>query len=239
MREGGHILTAGRFEPDLVIFDCDGVLVDSEPISIAVLLDTINGAGGAIDEETAYALFLGKSMATIVEILRIDFGLSITSEHLALMRAELFRRFRRELKAIRGVREALAGIGLRRCVASSGQPERIRLALGVTGLLELFEPHIYSATMVDRGKPAPDLFLHAAAEMRASPDRCLVIEDSVHGVEAARRAGMACVVVGALAADPALDTLLAATPGPGCLRTASLSAMTWTQLGELAAVAPV
>ena len=183
-------MTAGRFEPELVIFDCDGVLVDSEPISIAVLLDTINGAGGAIDEETAYALFLGKSMATIVEILRADFGLSITSEHLALMRAELFRRFRQELKAIRGVREALAGIGLRRCVASSGQPERIRLALGVTGLLELFEPHIYSATMVDRGKPAPDLFLHAAAEMRASPDRCLVIEDSPAGVTAAQAAGM-------------------------------------------------
>jgi HAD superfamily hydrolase (TIGR01509 family) len=176
--------------PELVIFDCDGVLVDSEPISIAVLVAIITGAGVAIDEKTAYERFLGKSMATVVEILRDDFGLVVTDGHLEEARAELYHRFRRDLKPIDGIAEALRTLPARYCVASSSQPERIRLSLQVTGLLELFEPHIYSATMVERGKPFPDLFLHAAGDMGAAPGRCVVVEDSPAGIMAAKDAGM-------------------------------------------------
>ena len=175
---------------DLVIFDCDGVLVDSEPISIAVLIDAVAAAGVPLDEQTAYELFLGKSMATIRQIIEADFGLAMTDGHLDEIRAEIFRRFKAELKPIAGVAAILPRLGVPYCVASSSQPERIRLSLQVTGLLDQFEPHIYSATMVSRGKPFPDLFLHAARSMGAEPARCLVIEDSPAGILAAERAGM-------------------------------------------------
>lgn len=178
--------------PELIIFDCDGVLVDSEPISIAVLNDVIAGAGVEIAEERAYELFLGRSMATISETLAADFGLAMTREHLDEMRRNLYERFRAELKPLGGVAEMLSALppSVRRCVASSSLPERIRLSLTVTGLIEAFEPHIFSASMVRNGKPAPDLFLHAANEMGVKPAHCLVIEDSPAGVEAARKAGM-------------------------------------------------
>ncbi len=176
--------------PDLIIFDCDGVLVDSEPISIAVLVAIITSAGVPISEKTAYENFLGKSMATVVEILRDDFGLVVTDDHLDEARAELYTRFRRDLKPIDGVAETLKALAAPYCVASSSQPERIRLSLAVTGLLELFEPHIYSATMVERGKPFPDLFLHAASDMGVAPGHCLVVEDSPAGIMAAKEAGM-------------------------------------------------
>jgi HAD superfamily hydrolase (TIGR01509 family) len=176
--------------PGLVIFDCDGVLVDSEPISIAVLLDVLAEAGHVMDEETAYDLFLGRSMATTIELLRKDFGFIVTQDHLEQARAALYHRFRDELQPIPGIRQALARIAMPRCIASSSQLERIRFSLGVTGLLPFFEPHIYSAAMVRRGKPAPDLFLHAAREMGVAPSECLVVEDSPAGVMAARDAGM-------------------------------------------------
>jgi len=176
--------------PALIIFDCDGVLVDSEPISIAVLLDVLAKAGHVMDEETAYRLFLGRSMATTIELLRNDFGFVVTSDHLDQARTALNERFQRELKPIPGIRKALDQIALPRCIASSSKPERIRLSLSITGLLDQFEPHIYSASMVERGKPAPDLFLHAARHMGARPEDCLVIEDSPAGVEAAKAAGM-------------------------------------------------
>ncbi|SON58110.1 6-phosphogluconate phosphatase [Hartmannibacter diazotrophicus] len=175
----------------LVIFDCDGVLVDSEPIAIDVLCETLREAGLPIDAEFAYARCLGRSMASTVDILASEFGFHVDSEHLRKIRSRLYERFRAELKPVPGIVEALAVLPGRRCVASSSQPERIRLSLAVTGLLESFEPHIYSATEVKTGKPAPDLFLHAARAMGCSPDRCIVVEDSPAGIEAARRAGMA------------------------------------------------
>jgi len=197
---------------ELVIFDCDGVLVDSEPISIGVLLDTIAAAGGSIEESLAYDRFLGRSMATICALLRDDFGLVVTDAHLAEMRSALHARFRAELKPISGIREAIAAIPLRRCVASSSKPERIRLSLQVTGLLEFFEPDIYSSTMVERGKPAPDLFLHAAAAMGVDPAACVVVEDSPAGVEAARKAGMRVLAFsgGSHAAGPSIRAAIAA-----------------------------
>lgn len=177
--------------PELVIFDCDGVLVDSEPISIGVLREILGEAGLTMDEATAYRCFLGRSMKTIVEMLHRDFGTVMSDAHLAAIRSRLYQRLEAELTAIPGVAAALPALGgVRRCVASSSQPERIRLSLRVAGLLEMLEPHIYSATMVERGKPAPDLFLHAARQMRVHAGRCVVIEDSPPGISAAKRAGM-------------------------------------------------
>ena len=174
----------------LVIFDCDGVLVDSEPISIAVLRGVLARDGVSISEAEAYERFLGKSMATIAQAIETDFGLAVTSEHLDEIRADLFHRFEAELQPVPGIRQTLSQLSIRRCVASSSQPDRIRFSLRLTGLLELLEPHIYSATMVKRGKPFPDLFLHAASDMGVEPANCVVIEDSPPGVMAARSAGM-------------------------------------------------
>ncbi|MCV3206446.1 HAD family hydrolase [Mesorhizobium sp. YC-39] len=199
--------------PELVIFDCDGVLVDSEALSVAALLGMIALAGGTIGEDAAYEHFLGKSMKSVREILSRDFGLDITDGHLSAMRVELMRKFREELKPIPGVNEVLPRLGVPYCVASSGTLDRIRYALDVTGLLELMEPHLFSAAMVARGKPAPDLFLHAAASMRAHPRNCLVIEDSPAGIAAARSAGMRVFAFtgGSHAGNPALKARLASS----------------------------
>lgn len=175
----------------LILFDCDGVLVDSEPLAIAVLMEVVREAGVSLDEETAYRRFLGCSIRTTSAILLRDFGLRFDAAHVRAMRARLFERFRRDLLPVPGVAEMLERLGRPRCVASSSQLRRIRLALEVTGLRAAFEPHIFSASMVRHGKPAPDLFLHAAAVMGFPAERCVVIEDSPAGIEAARRAGMA------------------------------------------------
>jgi HAD superfamily hydrolase (TIGR01509 family) len=175
---------------DLVIFDCDGVLVDSEPLSIDVLTSYFVELGVPMATDLAYSRFLGRSMATIVTIMHDDFGLLVTDRHLEVLRERLNARFRRDLKPIPHVAEALSGIAQPRCVASSSKPERIRLSLSLTGLLERLEPHIYSATMVKNGKPAPDLFLHAANDMGVDPGGCVVVEDSPAGIQAAKSAGM-------------------------------------------------
>jgi HAD superfamily hydrolase (TIGR01509 family) len=199
--------------PELVIFDCDGVLVDSERLSVSALLGMIALAGGKISEDAAYEHFLGKSMKSVLEILGRDFGLDIDDQHLTEMRVELMRKFRDELKPMPGIEQVLPRLGLPCCVASSGTLDRIRHALEVTGLLGLLEPHLFSAGMVARGKPAPDLFLHAAAKMGATPQKCLVVEDSPAGVEAARAAGMRVLAFtgGSHAGNPALKARLASS----------------------------
>jgi len=176
--------------PDLLIFDCDGVLVDSEAISASVLSGMLSSSGALISEELVYSRFLGRSMANARHILLTEFGVTISEDMTQAMRAEMFRRFPIELKPIAGAADALALLKNPRCVASSSMPDRLRLTLGLTGLLKFFDPHIFSAAMVVNGKPAPDLFLHAAREMGAAPQSCIVIEDSPAGVEAAQAAGM-------------------------------------------------
>jgi len=196
--------------PKLVILDCDGVLVDSETISVAVLTELLGKAGAKIAKSDGYRLFLGRSMAAVEKLLRSDYGLALSQAELDGIRTETFRRFRAELKPMPGVAEALSRLKARRCVASSSSPERIRLSLSLTGLLEMLEPHIYSASMVARGKPAPDLFLHAAEEMGVRAEDCVVVEDSPAGIDAARRAGMrAFAFTGGAHAEPAgLETAL-------------------------------
>ena len=190
--------------PSLVIFDCDGVLVDSEPLSLEVMLDVLAEAGCTLDTATGYQEFLGKSLGSVVDWLKRERGVEMTPEMLARMRQRLLARFETELQPTRGVAEAIAALDVPVCVASSSQPDRIRLSLRVTGLLPFFDPHIFSATMVKNGKPAPDLFLHAAREMGVAPEECLVIEDSPAGLRAARAAGMRAVgYIGGAHAGPA------------------------------------
>lgn len=179
--------------PQLIIFDCDGVLVDSEPIAMRVLLETIAQAGVFLGESEAYKQFLGKSLVTISGILVERFGVGPDCLGADGMRLRLFAAFRAALKPMPGIKAALAALSMPRCVASSSQIERVRLSLDLTGLRGAFEPHLFSATMVARGKPAPDLFLHAAEAMGVPPAGCTVIEDSPAGIEAARAAGMRAI----------------------------------------------
>jgi HAD superfamily hydrolase (TIGR01509 family) len=181
----------------LVIFDCDGVLVDSEPIAMRVLLETLSRSGLPLSPEMARPRFLGKSLAAISGAVLQEFGIELTSSALDAMRVELYEAFRLELKAVDGVEAALQALRIPFCVASSSELERIRLSLKITGLLRYFEPFIFSASMVAAGKPAPDLFLYAAQTMQTAPEYCLVIEDSAAGVESALRAGMrVCAFLG-------------------------------------------
>ena len=179
--------------PALVIFDCDGVLVDSEPIALRLLLETLATAGLTLDPETAHARFLGRSLASTRAIIARDFGLALPDPALAEMRRRLYAAFRSELQPIPGIAATLDALPCPYCVASSSQPERIALALTVTGLWPRFDGRAFSATMVDRGKPAPDLFLYAAGTLGYAPAACTVVEDSPAGIIAAKAAGMRVV----------------------------------------------
>ena len=179
--------------PGLVIFDCDGVLVDSEPIAFGLLLDTLSEAGISLDRDDAHARFLGRSLASTREIIARDFGVSLTDDALAGMRRRLYAAFRAGLMPMTGIAGTLDRLPCPYCVASSSQPERIELSLSVTGLWPRFAGRAFSATMVERGKPAPDLFLHAARSLGHPPATCLVVEDSPAGIEAAKAAGMRVV----------------------------------------------
>ncbi|MGF9563191.1 HAD family hydrolase [Neorhizobium sp. JUb45] len=174
----------------LVIFDCDGVLVDSEPVSVRVLVAALNRHGIDMAEEEAYGRFLGRSLATMTQVMDEEYGFHTGPDFLESLRVDLYERFHTELQAIKGIANTIDRLGCAHCVASSSQPERIRLSLSLTGLLDKFEPNIFSASMVENGKPAPDLFLFAAEKMGYDPANCIVVEDSPAGIEAAQRAGM-------------------------------------------------
>lgn len=195
----------------LVIFDCDGVLVDSEPIALRLLVETLAEAGLDLDVAAASDRFLGRSLASTRALLAADFGIELTDAALEAMRVKLYAAFRAELAPIPRVAETLPRLGTPFCVASSSQTERIRLSLAVTGLLPAFEGRIFSATEVANGKPAPDLFLHAAARMGADPAACLVVEDSPAGIAAGKAAGMRVVgfLGGGHAGDPSHRAALA------------------------------
>ncbi len=186
----GHDVTGSK-RPALVIFDCDGVLVDSEPLSLGTLTAALNRIGVAIDVDTVRSRFAGTSMTSIMEHIARDYpGVAVPEDFVAAVKLETLGVFDRELRAMAGVAAAVQALDIPACVASSSDPVRLRHSLTLTGLLPLFDGRLYSSAMVRHGKPAPDLFLHAAAEMGAEPRDCLVVEDSVPGVIAARAAGM-------------------------------------------------
>jgi HAD superfamily hydrolase (TIGR01509 family) len=176
--------------PEVVIFDCDGVLVDSEVIALGQTRAALGAAGLLLTHGQAIDRFLGLSIDSIVQSAESDLAGALPASFRADLSRDILARFAGELKGIAGVKEAVAGLPCRVCVASSSSPERIRLALSLAGYQTLFEPHVFSAAMATRGKPHPDLFLYAASRMSAEPSHCLVIEDSAAGVTAAVSAGM-------------------------------------------------
>ncbi|MBR0893426.1 HAD family hydrolase [Bradyrhizobium tropiciagri] len=176
-------------DTDLVIFDCDGVLVDSEELSCRCLAEAMVRAGIAMTTERALELFLGRSTAALLDYCR-GVGQPLPANFVPDLAAQVRETFRSQLKPIAGIAAVLAQLRLPYCVASSSDLARVKFSLELTGLAASFGPRLYTAQMVRHGKPAPDLFLHAAGAMGAEPRRTLVIEDSVSGVTAAKAAGM-------------------------------------------------
>lgn len=175
---------------DLVIFDCDGVLVDSEIISARMLIAELEKYGVEVDRAYVARHFLGRSYPVVLAQIRSDFGITLPEGFEADYRARLLAAFETALKPIPGVAETIAALRVPYCLATSSSPARLERTLQIAGLEETFRGRTTTASEVARGKPAPDLFLHAAAKSGAEPARCLVIEDSLAGIRAARAAGM-------------------------------------------------
>ena len=175
---------------DLIIFDCDGVLVDSEVISCRAHAQTLTRHGYPITADQVLDRFLGVSDREARQIIEAEIERKLPDDFEAQVKQATLQFYVSELQPISHVGEAIAAIGLPKCVASSGTPEKIRHGLVCAGIYDQLAPHIFSASQVKRGKPAPDLFLFAAERMRTAPARCLVIEDSIPGVTGAVAAGM-------------------------------------------------
>lgn len=173
----------------LVIFDCDGVLVDSETLACQVDAEFLTSLGIPYTRDEIISQFVGVSLKDMIPRIEAERACTLPADFGESLNRMLFARFESDLQPIAGVRDAILALPHRRCVASSSTPDRIALSLRLTGLGDLFE-NVFSASEVARGKPAPDLFLHAAARMDVAPPDCLVIEDSIAGVQAAGAAGM-------------------------------------------------
>jgi len=173
---------------DLVIFDCDGVLVDSERLAIQTEAEILTGLGWPLTASEVVERFVGRSAAYMHEEIERHLGRSVDWD--TEFETRYKEVFGRELVAVPGVVEALDQIPVATCVASSGSHERMRFTLGLVGLLDRFRGRIFSVDDVAQGKPAPDVFLHAADKMGVAPDRCAVVEDSVSGVTAGLSARM-------------------------------------------------
>ena len=176
-------------EPDLIIFDCDGVLVDSEVLSCRCLSQVLAAYGIHLGLDQALDLFLGRSTTAVLEYYQA-MGRLVPEQFSSELRTGVRAAFVSALRPIEGVASVLEHLQIPHCVASSSDVERVSLSLCLTGLMPHFDSNLYTAQMVERGKPAPDLFLYAAGKMQADPRRTLVIEDSVSGVTAAKAAGM-------------------------------------------------
>ncbi|WP_372804159.1 HAD family hydrolase [Paracoccus seriniphilus] len=195
----------------LLIFDCDGVLVDSEPISISLLIEYCAASGFEISAEDAYRTFLGKPVGDATMHIKANFDVSLPALDTDRFQHDVLARFERDLAPVNGVADALARISFGKTVASSSNLARIRRSLQLTGLEGFFGNHIFSTDMVARGKPHPDVFLHAARQMDALPENAIVIEDSPAGLIAAKAAGMRTIAfAGGSHAVPAdLENMLA------------------------------
>ncbi|MHA1154014.1 MAG: HAD family hydrolase [Alphaproteobacteria bacterium] len=187
---------AGSLRPELIVFDCDGVLVDSEIICNRVMAEAITALGWPLSTTDCLARFKGHHFDTVIAEIEGRLGRPVPADWLPNVRAGTNAAFERELRPVPGVIEALdavAASGTATCVASQGPLEKMAVSLRVTGLKPRFEGRIFSAYQVERGKPHPDLFLFAAEAMGFAPGTCVVIEDSPLGVTGARAAGMAAL----------------------------------------------
>ncbi len=198
----------------LLIFDCDGVLVDSEMIASRLLAKALTAEGFVISAAESRARFTGQSMASVVSATEKELGHALPDDFLDRLRANDIPVFEKELKAIPGIRKATEKLPQARCVASSGSPEKINHSLELTGLIDLFRPNLFSTLSVKNGKPAPDLFLYAAEQMGQRPADCIVVEDSPAGIKAGRAAQMTVFAfTGGAHVDPShMERLQAAGP---------------------------
>ena len=188
----------------LLIFDFDGVLADSELLANTVLADAISELGVPTTADDSLRLYMGKRFHEIIAAVESVVGRKLPADFPNAFQQRTLARFRDELRLVDGARayiEAFATIP--RCIASSSSPDRLSVCLDLLDLTDLFGAHVFSASLVARGKPHPDIFLHAAEQMRTDPHDALVIEDSIGGVEAAVSAGM--TVIGLLAASHIRD----------------------------------
>jgi len=208
--------------PNLVVFDCDGVLVDSEAIGCRVLAEILQGHGIACDAAAVHRRFVGRNLPSVMRILAAEDGWTAPEDFPTAVREATLAALRTEgVQPIPGIVAALDAIdaaGLATCVASSGRFEKMRTTLGITGLLPRFEGRLFSAHQVKEGKPAPDLFLFAAASLGVAPADCVVVEDAPAGLEAARNAGMRAV---AYTASPWSDR-------------ATMQALAWRSIDDMA-----
>ena len=180
-----------RDEPiDLVIFDCDGVLIDSEVISARILIEQLGRVGVHVDFPYVQKNFLGRSWTKVAAEVRISYGLDLDSDFEERYRSELLDAFETQLRTVAGVERVIDELDVAFCVATSSSPKRARRSLFLSGLAPRFGDRLFTASQVKNGKPAPDLFLFTAESMQADPARCLVIEDSMPGIVAAQTAGM-------------------------------------------------
>ena len=175
---------------NLVIFDCDGVLIDSEIISAKMLVDELARLGVAIDLDYVARHFLGRSYPTVMQQIREEFGLNLPEAFEEQYRNRLLAAFERDLTIMPGIAEVIGALAVPYCIATSSSPRRARRSLEIVAFPRLEETPLFTASMVEHGKPAPDLFLYAAEKMGVKPADCLVIEDSLNGIRAAHAAGM-------------------------------------------------
>jgi HAD superfamily hydrolase (TIGR01509 family) len=194
-------------EDSVVIFECNGVLVDSEPLATAIVSEEFMRAGFPITPDIITRYFSGRRLADMFAEVEMAAGRRLPPGFAGTVAGATLRRFRAELRATKHIVQALAWLRGPKCVASTSSIERIRLSLESTDLIRFFEPHLFSGNEVHHGKPAPDLFLHAAAKMMVRPGECIVVEDSIVGVAAGVAAGMAVIgfaggsYAGSLSAD--------------------------------------
>ena len=197
---------------ELVIFDCDGVLIDSERLAVKVDVQVLRELGWPLSETEVIERFVGRSDRDTQAAIEAHLGRKMPDGWAEQVAGRYRQAFDAELSPVVGVLEALDRIALPTCVASSGTHDHLRHTLRLTGLYDRFAGRIFSADDVAAGKPAPDLFLHAAEQMGAAPAGCVVIEDSRPGVEAARSAGMRVLAFGGGLSPPELlagpDTLV-------------------------------
>jgi HAD superfamily hydrolase (TIGR01509 family) len=178
---------------DLAIFDCDGVLIDSEILSNRSEVEFLKSLGIEFELSDYMSRFVGKNTKDVLAGIELLHGILISESDWKLVKENTSKVFEAELKPITGIFELLASIDKAKCVASSSSLERLDMTLKLTGIFDSFSPHIFSSEQVKYGKPAPDLFLFAAEQIQVPPDRCIVIEDSLTGVRAGIAAGMKVV----------------------------------------------
>jgi HAD superfamily hydrolase (TIGR01509 family) len=179
--------------PELLIFDCDGVLIDSEPVASKVLQEALQSAGVSISVGEVHSRFTGFAEADARRICVEELGLADPDAVFQEAGSRLYGEFARSLALMPGIAELIEALPVRKCVASNSGMERLHKSLGLFDLWDAFAPHIFSADMVARPKPAPDLFRLCASKLGAEPARCVVIDDSPHGITGAVAAGMTAI----------------------------------------------